>query len=238
MIFFLFITLSTICLSHPHHYDDDLLHDHDDDEHISDTFFYRFHGTETINGVAPYWRIYWMLYAMQTRINAYDSPCPADGFGAVIVNRTTNQLLCQTNLTTRTSSVDHAEMHLLVECAAYFNVVLFPGAGTNKAVWADCSLYTTGESCPMCQSGQVWTGVGETIYSTTIETLAINRHQILIRSKKVVAEGIPGGINPPLTLISFVDTSYTDPYFAWQNTTAPCPGGCIRNMANVCVPPS
>jgi tRNA(Arg) A34 adenosine deaminase TadA len=179
-----------------------------------------------------------MVYAMQTKILSAGSPCPSGAFGAVIVNRTTNQLLCQTNQTTFTDNTDHAEMHVLRECAAYFDIALFPGAGTNKAVWADCSLYTTGESCPMCQSGQLWTGVGETIYSSTIPFLAINRHQILIRSKKVVKRGIPGGITPPLTLISFVDTSITDPYFAWQNTTAPCPGGCVRNMANVCVPPS
>jgi len=175
---------------------------------------------------------------MQTRIIALDSPCPSDAIGAVIVNRTTNTLICQTNGTTRIDATDHAELHIVRECAAYFNTYLFPGAGSSRAVWADLSLYTTGESCPMCEAAQMWAGLGETIYSTTIEFIAVNRHQILIPSKKVVKKGIPGGLDPPLTLISFVNTSITDPYLAWQNSapTVPCPGGCHRDSTNNCVP--
>jgi len=243
----LLIAFSILCLSHrhAHHHDhdhdhnDDLFHNHDDDELLRPAFFHRFRGTETINGVPPEVRLHWMQYAMNTKILSSGSPCPRGAFGAVIVNRTTNALLCETNQTTFTDATDHAEMHVIRQCAQLFNQRIFPGAGTNRTVWAETSLYTTGESCPMCQSAQVWVGVGETIYSTTIEFLDINLNQIDIPSKKVVAKGIPGGLNPPLTLISFVNTSFTDQYFAWQNMPGvPCPGGCERDDTDNCVPPA
>ncbi len=83
--------------------------------HGGPSYFKTFSGVETINGVAPATRQYWMNYAMQTRLNA-QGPCPRDGFGAVIVNRTTNTLLCATSgLRSTFDPTDHAEIRIIRE---------------------------------------------------------------------------------------------------------------------------
>lgn len=83
--------------------------------HGTPSYFYTFSGTETINGVPPARRTYWMNYAMQTRINA-QGPCPRDGFGAVIVNRTTDTLICATTgIRSTFDPTDHAEIRIIKE---------------------------------------------------------------------------------------------------------------------------
>lgn len=121
-----------------------------------------------------------------------------------------------------------------------FQNTVGPGAGRNKAVWAELSLYTTGESCPLCMSATRWVGLGENIYATTIPRLKeLGFTQIMISSLEVDKKSVDGNVVPPTTLISFTDTAYYDQYFAWQlNTTNPCPGGCVRNSANACVVPT
>lgn len=83
--------------------------------HHTPDYFKVFTGVETINGVPPARRIYWMNYAAQTRISA-QGPCPRDGFGAVIVNRTSDTLLCATTgIRSTFDPTDHAEIRLIRE---------------------------------------------------------------------------------------------------------------------------
>jgi tRNA(Arg) A34 adenosine deaminase TadA len=181
-----------------------------------------------------------MNYAMSTRFQA-QGPCPRDGFGAVIVNRTTDTMLCATTgIRSTYDPTDHAEIRLIRECAGLFQNTVGPGAGRNKAVWAELSLYTTGESCPMCMSATRWAGLGENIYATSIDRLTeLGFTQILISSLEVDKKSVDGNVVPATTLISFSNTAYYDQYFGWQfNATNPCPGGCVRNAANTCVVPT
>jgi tRNA(Arg) A34 adenosine deaminase TadA len=233
MLFLLFITsLFTLCLSHSH----GDLHNHGHDD-PSSPFFHKFTGTETINGVPPEVRNYGMKYALQTRIDL-QGPCPRDAFGAVLVNRTTNTALCETNQLISHDLLNHAEIRIIQMCAFLFETTIGPGSGKNMALWAETSLYTTAESCPLCAAAEIFNGVGEVIYATPIEYLSsVNIGQVLIPSVQLVERAIPGGYVPSQTVISFQDTSFYDQYFSWQNVpTAPCPGICHRDAANSCVP--
>jgi len=179
-----------------------------------------------------------MNYALQTRIDL-QGPCPRDPFGAVLVNRSTNTALCETNqLRLSHDRTNHAEIRIIQKCALLFETTIGIGAGRDMSLWAGLSLYTTGESCPLCAAAEIFNGVGEVIYATTIEYLtAVNIGQILVPSVELVERAIPGGYVPPQTVISFQDTSLYDPYFSWQNVpTAACPGGCSRDATNACVP--
>lgn len=76
-------------------------------------YFYHFNGHETINGVPPETRIKWMRFAVQTKLDLL-GPCPFDSFGAVIVNRTSDTLVCATfEARSRNDPSDHAEMHVI-----------------------------------------------------------------------------------------------------------------------------
>jgi len=76
------------------------------------SYFFSFTGNETINGVPPETRIKWMRFALETRLTK--SPCPFDTFGAVIVNRTDDTLVCATFGTrSSTDPTGHAEISVI-----------------------------------------------------------------------------------------------------------------------------
>jgi len=221
----------TVCHTHKDHDHDHEEHSFLDDELLDEDappiYFYTFTGTETINGVPPETRIKWMEYAMQTRIDWEGTPCPTDTFGAVIINRTSDQLLCQTNQTRSSSDpTDHAESRILRICANFLGTFVKPN-------WSHFSLYTTGESCAMCAAAQVIAGMGEMIYATTINHLHFksNIPQILLKSLKVVEKGYAGNeVNPGMIVIAYqYRLSYFNTFFDSRVVTNPCPPGCYRN---------
>lgn len=112
--------------------------------------------------------------------------------------------------------------------------------------FADLSLYTNAESCPMvsvhrrgwigsaltgleCASAIRWAGFREYIYGTSIETLVEQGWgQIRVSSLDIFRQSfdLPGQSR----LIGGVLTNETDPYFLWQyNPDYPCPAGCSRS---------
>ncbi len=49
------------------------------------------------------------------------------------------------------------------------------------------TLYTTGESCPMCMGAIVWCGFGRVVYGASIEELSKHIGQIMIDDKTIAA---------------------------------------------------
>jgi len=254
MLVFLFLTFATLtftCDQHDHTDEimwepaekndltDDIISDDSADDDLDDaTFFYKFTGTETINGVDPEDRKFWMRLAMQTRKDVLGA-CPSDAFGAVLVNRSSNQLLCATTgLRSDFDRTDHAEMRIIRECSQLFETTLFPGAGGLVSTWQQLSLYTTGESCAMCMGACVNIGLGENIYATSINyLLSVNTTQIDLKAKKVEKKAIAGG-KTQTDVISFRGDilNFYNELFSWQNQPlAACPPGCIRQSGK-CVP--
>ena len=56
--------------------------------------------------------------------------------------------------------------------------------------WAETTLYTTGEPCPMCMGAIMWAGIGTVVYGTSIATLTRHMRQIGITSGQM-AEAAP-----------------------------------------------
>lgn len=108
-------------------------------------------------------------------------------------------------------------------------------AAEAEAAFADLSLYTNAESCPMCASAVRWAGFREYIYGTSIDTLIRKGWgQIRISSAEVFRESFD--LPRPSRLIAEVLTNETDPYFLWQfDPEHPCPRGCQRAEGGGCV---
>ncbi|KAI1139761.1 cytosine deaminase [Hypoxylon sp. FL0543] len=189
--------------------------------------------TLSINGIPFSTRAYWMRQANL----ALTQPCPYAAFGTVIVNHTgaseLGDLVCSgANAMSSTGNPTlHGEIAAINNCTS----ILTDPSGPYKlspsealAAFADLTLYTNAESCPMCASAIRWAGLREYVYGTSIDALvAKGWGQIRISSADVFRRSLD--LPSPSRLIAGVLTNETDPYFFWQNDPGyPCPRGCSR----------
>jgi tRNA(adenine34) deaminase len=62
------------------------------------------------------------------------------------------------------------------------------------------TLYTSGESCPMCMGAIVWCGIGRVVYGASIAELATKIRQIMVTDSEIAAKtpfldiAITGGV--------------------------------------------
>ncbi|WP_442498403.1 nucleoside deaminase [Methylobacter sp. sgz302048] len=103
---------------------------------------------------------------------------PEFPFGAVIVRRTTGEIVAEGFNQSALNPAWHGEMVAINHCAQ----------SHPSADWSEFDLYTTAEPCPMCQSAIEWAGIGTVYYGTSIPYLQ-NRNwwQIDIRAEEIVA---------------------------------------------------
>lgn len=101
---------------------------------------------------------------------------PQYPFGAVIVRRSTEEVLAQCcNRSSRNPTL-HGEIDVINRCAA----------AHARVDWTALDLYTTAEPCPMCQSAIEWAGIATVYFGTSIPFL--KQHvwrQIDIRAEEV-----------------------------------------------------
>ncbi|MGD9683906.1 MAG: nucleoside deaminase [Candidatus Obscuribacterales bacterium] len=103
--------------------------------------------------------------------------CP---FGAVIVNGKTKEVVSRGWVRKDKNPTWHGEMTAIFNCPEGAD---FP--------WQDMCLYTTGESCPMCQAAIVWTKMPMVVYGSSIPFLqTCGFGQINIRAQKIVDAAI------------------------------------------------
>ncbi|KAF6822802.1 cytidine and deoxycytidylate deaminase zinc-binding region [Colletotrichum plurivorum] len=168
---------------------------------------------------------------------ALPSPCKFAAFGAVIVNHTAGgmgELVCRG----ANSNADmgnptlHGEIVGIDSCSAILTdpegpYKLTPAAAL--AAFADLTLYTNGEPCPMCASAIRWAGFRECVFGTSIDTLThLGWGQIQISAREVFRQS--HGLSSATRLYGPVLANETDPFFSWQfDPGAPCPAGCARN---------
>jgi tRNA(Arg) A34 adenosine deaminase TadA len=102
---------------------------------------------------------------------------PRVPFGAVIVRASDETVVADGFARVADNPTYHGEMDAINRCAARN-----PGIA-----WSSLVLYTTGESCPMCQSAALWAGIAAVVYGTSIPVLQqFGFGQIDIRSSEVV----------------------------------------------------
>ena len=82
---------------------------------------------------------------MQTLIDMALTYIPTHPFAASIVDRQTNTVLCTGLNDSDENPTLHGEIAAINNCTQLY--------GWNRTLWPQYTLYTTGESCPMCQSG-------------------------------------------------------------------------------------
>ncbi|KAJ5920794.1 guanine deaminase [Penicillium verhagenii] len=193
----------------------------------------------SINGVSFEVRAHWMRLANQVFNELSGSPCPFAAFGTVIVNHTdsnTGELICMgVNQNGKTGNPSlHGEIAAIGNCTS---ILTDPHgkfrltATEAQAAFADLSIYTNAESCPMCASAIRWAGFREYIYGTSIAKL-IEKGWGQIRIASVDVFEASFDLPYSSRLIGGVLTNETDPYFFWQyDRTYPCPQGCIRSKS-------
>lgn len=188
-------------------------------------------------------RAHWMRVAIQA---LYDlvSPCPFQAYGTAIVNHTAGgdgdglgRLVCiGANGVQQTGNPTlHGEINAIKNCTA----ILTDPAGSYRlspaeahAAYADLTLYTTAEACPMCAASMRWAGFEGYVYATSIDGLVgFGWHQITISSREVFARSSTMG--PRTELVADVLANETDPLLSWQyNAEQPCPKGCSRDKSS------
>lgn len=96
---------------------------------------------------------------------------PDRPFGAILFDRRTGVVVAEACNAVENSPLLHGE-------AA---VIDFLARRQADVRWRDLTLYTTAEPCPMCAAAIAWTGIGEVVFGTSIETISrLNVPQILL----------------------------------------------------------
>jgi len=116
---------------------------------------------------------------------------PRAPFAAIIVDNKTGEILCKGLNAAKHNPTLHGEMVAINNCSSKH-----PGIN-----WSETTLYTTTESCTMCQSAIVWAKISRTVFGSSIEYLKkCGWSQIDIDSQFVVSRSpfyqgtITGGV--------------------------------------------
>jgi len=181
----------------------------------------------TVNSISPSKRLEYMRKTNEA-LYRQSGPCPFAAFGAIIVNHTSDEVVCEgANFRTGDPTI-HGEISAINACTAKFTK-----AGMTPteiyAAWGELSLYTNAESCPMCASAIRWAGFKEYVYGTTIEhnynagwgVMTLSSYDVFQQSR-----ALPG---VQTMMLGSVLTNETDPLFSWQyQPDVACPNGCSR----------
>ncbi len=88
---------------------------------------------------------------------------PDNPFAAMIINSTTNEVLCTGVNQVFKNPIYHGEVVAINTCVKRFD---------NKVDWHNTTLITTAEPCPMCMAAIIWTGISKVVYGTSMKTLS------------------------------------------------------------------
>lgn len=86
---------------------------------------------------------------------------PACPFGAVVVNMKSKKVVGEGFVRVKKNPIWHGEMTAINSC---------PDVDLGFD-WKEICLYTTGESCPMCQAAIIWTGMPLVVYGSAMPFL-------------------------------------------------------------------
>ncbi|KAF9874789.1 hypothetical protein CkaCkLH20_07926 [Colletotrichum karsti] len=181
----------------------------------------------TVNSIPAEKRVEYMRKANEA-LYRQSGPCPFAAFGTIIVNHTSDEVVCEgANFRTGDPTI-HGEISAINACTAKFTEEGMT-ASEIYAAWGELSIYTNAESCPMCASAIRWAGFKEYVYGTTIQhnynvgwgVMTLGSYDVFQQSRQ-----LPGY---QTSMIGQILTNETDPLFSWQyNASAPCPNGCFR----------
>jgi tRNA(Arg) A34 adenosine deaminase TadA len=82
-------------------------------------------------------------------------------FGSLLVDRAGRMLFADRNRTRDGDQTRHPE----------FEIARWAGRHIEPAARRDCTVYTSGEHCPMCSAALAWAGLGRIVYAVSSEQL-------------------------------------------------------------------
>lgn len=102
---------------------------------------------------------------------------PTRPFAAILVDRGRNEIVAEGHNRTDINPILHAEIDAINQFAIR----------AESEGWADLSLYSTAEPCPMCQAAIAFAGIGAVYFGVAIPWLAASGwRQIDISARSVV----------------------------------------------------
>lgn len=109
-----------------------------------------------------------------------DSP-----YGALLVDdRGTTLAVAENTQVTAGDCTGHAELNLLRDVSRRFD----------RAMLARCTVYASGEPCPMCAGAIYWSGVGRVVYALGIPTMIAlagdGVDELVLSCREVLARGM------------------------------------------------
>ncbi len=120
--------------------------------------------------------IYYIPYMRQLIHLAHDNPQTAP-FTALIIDRETGKVLCTGVNNSKANPTWHGEIRAIDNCAEKYP----------HLDWTKTALITTGEPCPMCSAGIIWSQIPLVVYGTSIQFLTEHHwNQIQIHSNEVI----------------------------------------------------
>ena len=192
-------------------------------------------------------RQHWMRLANTAVLHAH-TPCPFMAFGTVIVNHTLSfldpththpgTLICTgLNHNNHTANpILDGEIAAIENCSAIFTDPSGPfRLSPREAIeaYADLTIYTNGEPCPMCAGAIIWTGFREMVFGSSIARLVeMGWPQIRVDSRTIFEGSWDVRKRRRTAWIGGVLSEETDEVFKWQfQEGEECPVGCERKEA-------
>ncbi|OHX00417.1 cytidine and deoxycytidylate deaminase zinc-binding region [Colletotrichum incanum] len=208
----------------------------------------------TINSIPATKRVQYMRKFSRANEALFrqSGPCPFAAFGTIIVNHTSDEVVCEgANFRTGDPTI-HGEISAINACTAKF-----AGQGMTAteiyAAWGDLSIYTNAESCPMVLSPLHKAHMAYQLTYPSVQAPfvgQVSKHNYNVGWGVMTLSSTPAGSSRiPLTSTSQYDVfqqsrqlpgyqtvmigqilaNETDPLFSWQyNASAPCPNECFR----------
>ncbi|GAX82976.1 hypothetical protein CEUSTIGMA_g10403.t1 [Chlamydomonas eustigma] len=162
----------------------------------------------------------WMQYAVNLIASNTSNP-----FTSVIVNHEYNTLMCEGisygendppgPYPGGSSPLYHGEISNLLNCSALY--------GPKCLNYSQMTMYSTGESCPMCISAQWWYGLSRNVYATSIQKLRCLGIAQLMMPDVVLMQYAEG--SPPIEIVPDVLANITDPLFLRFSSLKALPAG-------------
>lgn len=176
-------------------------------------------------------RAYWMRQALRVQTETQGTNCPFGAFGAVIVNRTDNTLLC-TNSGQREAPKNpamHAENAAVNNCSAIMAAKGITNPGQRYDLWNQLDMYATGEPCPMDCGALLQSRFNTVVWSVSIQNLIrVGFDQIDTDCDEIAKTWHPKDQKFTRFIGNFLEDEIL-PHFSWQyDYSYPCPMGCQR----------
>jgi len=189
-------------------------------------------------------------WSWQVQMNGQRTRCPKGPFGALLMNftdttgsvkdsqgRSCGRIVgTNSGLRDPTDPSGHSEIDAMRR-EAFAN----PNNRFNTNLWGRLSVITSGASCPMDTTAELYAQVAFQLYSLSVEDLIkLNYTQVAMEPEDLMRRSatiFDSTVTTPTGLVKFINRAANIERYAWRNIAANrCPSGCSRPTAGaLCV---